>query len=116
MECRDVVAGAALAALSTMAVGCSAGAATATMTTIAGIVVSPLEQGRVPAGSRFGIGSVRVGPVHVDPARKVRFVKDTIAKVLTPVFQRAWEAGIIVITQDGRTWEPHSNTEQERLS
>ncbi|TLU71396.1 substrate-binding domain-containing protein [Lichenicoccus roseus] len=102
-------------------------AAMPTMTTVAKIVGVPyfslLEQGLVSAGKQMGIDSSMVGPAHVDPAQQVRLVEDTIAKkvnvlglipldvdVLAPVVQRARDAGIIVITQEGpkmagRTWD-----------
>lgn len=127
MKRRDFVAGAAGVAVIGALGDRAALAATPTMTTVAKIVGVPyfslLEQGLVAAGSRFGIASNMVGPAHVDPAQQVRLVEDTIAKkvdvlglipldveVLAPVVQRARDAGIIVITQEGpkmagRTWD-----------
>ena len=127
MKRRDFVAGVAGVAVMGALGNRAALAATPTMTTVAKIVGVPyfslLEQGLVAAGSRFGIASNMVGPAHVDPAQQVRLVEDTIAKkvdvlglipldveVLAPVVQRARDAGIIVITQEGpkmagRTWD-----------
>ena len=128
MKRRDFTLGAAsVTALGAMGIGRAAFAATPTMTTVVKIVGVPyfslLEQGLVAAGGQFGIASNMVGPAHVDPAQQVRLVEDTIAKkvdvlglipldveVLAPVIQRARDAGIIVITQEGpkmegRTWD-----------
>ncbi len=102
-------------------------AAAPTMTTVCKIVGVPyfslLQTGLDQAGRKMGIDSTMIGPAHVDPAQQVRLVEDTIAKkvdvlglipldvkVLAPVVQRARDAGIIVITQegpnmDGRTWD-----------
>lgn len=102
-------------------------AAEPTMTTVAKIVGVPyftlLDQGLVAAGKQYDIASNMIGPAHVDPAQQVRLVEDTIAKkvdvlglipldvkVLAPVVQRARDAGIAVITQEGpnmegRTWD-----------
>lgn len=85
--------------------------------------VNYMQKGLIAAGKRFNINSTMVGPVTTDPAQQVRLVEDQIAKkvnvlglvpldvkALAPVLQRAQEAGIIVITQegpnqDGRTWD-----------
>jgi simple sugar transport system substrate-binding protein len=97
------------------------------MTTVVKIQGVPwfnfLNQGLIEGGQKFGIQTSMVGPVNVDPAQQVRLVEDQIAKkvdvlglvpldvkVLAPVLQRAQQAGIIVITQegpnqDGRTWD-----------
>ena len=97
------------------------------MTTVVKIQGVPwfnfLNEGLVEGGKKFGIQTSMVGPVNVDPAQQVRLVEDQIAKkvdvlglvpldvkVLAPVLQRAQQAGIIVITQegpnqDGRTWD-----------
>ncbi len=129
MKRRDFVAAAtgftALGAMGFPATGLAA--ATPTMTTVAKIVGVPyftlLGEGLVAGGKQVGIDSTMVGPAHVDPAQQVRLVEDTIAKkvdvlglipldveVLAPVIQRARDAGIIVITQEGpkmagRTWD-----------
>jgi simple sugar transport system substrate-binding protein len=97
------------------------------MTTVVKIQGVPwfnfMQEGLIEGGQKFGIQSSMVGPVNVDPAQQVRLVEDQIAKkvdvlglvpldvkVLAPVLQRAQQAGIIVITQegpnqDGRTWD-----------
>lgn len=97
------------------------------MTTVVKIQGVPwfnfLNEGLIEGGKKFGIQTSMVGPVNVDPAQQVRLVEDQIAKkvdvlglvpldvkVLAPVLQRAQQAGIIVITQegpnqDGRTWD-----------
>lgn len=117
----------ALAAMAGMGLVRPAFAAMPTMTTVAKIVGVPyfslLRDGLVAAGEKFEIASDMIGPAHVDPAQQVRLVEDTIAKkvdvlglipldvkVLAPVVQRAREAGIIVITQEGpdmegRNWD-----------
>ncbi len=128
MKRREFVAAAGgVAALGALGVPVSARAAMPTMTTVAKIVGVPyfslLEQGLVSGGQRFGIASTMIGPAHVDPAQQVRLVEDTIARkvdvlglipldvqVLAPVVQRAREAGIAVITQEGpnmagRSWD-----------
>lgn len=107
--------------------GRAAFAQTPTMTTVCKIVGVPyfslLGEGLAEAGRQFGIQSDMIGPAQVDPAQQVRLVEDVIAKkvnvlglipldvkVLAPVVQRARDAGIIVITQEGpdmegRTWD-----------
>lgn len=130
MNRRQVLKSAgALATMSTFGTGFarSAFAANPTMTTVCKIVGVPyfslLETGLVENGKKFGIDSNMVGPAQVDPAQQVRLVEDVIAKkvdvlglipldvkVLAPVVQRARDAGIIVITQEGpdqegRTWD-----------
>jgi simple sugar transport system substrate-binding protein len=97
------------------------------MTTVVKIQGVPwfnfMQKGLIEGGQKFGINSTMVGPANVDPAQQVRLVEDQIAKkvnvlglvpldvkVLAPVLQRAQQAGIIVITQegpnqDGRTWD-----------
>lgn len=102
-------------------------AAEKTMVTVVKIAGIPwfnfLNEGLQAAGKRFGIKTSMVGPAHVDPAQQVRLVEDLIAKkvdviglvpldvkVLAPVLERAQQAGIIVITQEGpnqegRTWD-----------
>ena len=128
MKRRDFVAGATgITALGAIGFPRAARAAMPTMTTVAKIVGVPyfslLEQGLVSGGREFGIASSMIGPAHVDPAQQVRLVEDTIAKkvdvlglipldveVLAPVIQRARDAGIAVITQEGpnmagRTWD-----------
>ena len=120
---------AALAAMSVPGMGFSraAFAANPTMTTVCKIIGVPyftlLGNGLEEAGKKFGIDSTMIGPAQVDPAQQVRLVEDVIAKkvnvlglipldvkVLAPVVQRARDAGIIVITQEGpdmegRTWD-----------
>jgi simple sugar transport system substrate-binding protein len=119
----------AIAAASTFGIGLEtpAFAANPTMTTVCKIVGVPyfslLEKGLNQSGKKFGIDSTMVGPAQVDPAQQVRLVEDVIAKkvdvlglipldvkVLAPVVQRARDAGIVVITQEGpdmegRTWD-----------
>ena len=128
MNRRDLLKSAAgLAALGSIGIVRPAFAANPTMTTVCKIVGVPyfslLHDGLVAAGEKFGITSDMIGPAHVDPAQQVRLVEDMIAKkvdvlglipldvkVLAPVVQRARDAGIIVITQEGpdmegRTWD-----------
>jgi simple sugar transport system substrate-binding protein len=82
-----------------------------------------VNKGLMRGGKQFGIDTSMVGPAHVDPAQQVRLVEDLIArrvnviglvpldvKVLAPVLQRAQDAKIPVITQEGpdqqgRTWD-----------
>ena len=128
MSRREILKSAgALAAISTLGFGRPAFAADPTMTTVCKIVGVPyfslLETGLVAAGKKTGIRSNMIGPAQVDPAQQVRLIEDVIAKkvdvlglipldvkVLAPVVQRARDAGIIVITQEGpdmegRTWD-----------
>jgi simple sugar transport system substrate-binding protein len=82
-----------------------------------------VDRGLVRGGKKFDVDVSMTGPAHVDPAQQVKLVEDLIArkvnviglvpldvKVLAPVLQRAQQAGIPVITQegpdqDGRTWD-----------
>ena len=120
-------AGLAAVSAGSLGFGRAAFAANPTMTTVCKIVGVPyftlLGEGLEEAGKKFGIDSTMIGPVTVDAAQQVRLVEDVIAKkvnvlglipldvkVLAPVVQRARDAGIIVITQEGpdmegRTWD-----------
>ncbi len=102
-------------------------AADAQMVTVAKIIGIPwfnlVSQGITEGGRKFDIDATMIGPAHVDPAQQVSMVEDLIAKkvqviglipldvkVLGPVLQRAQDAGIVVITQEGpnqenRTWD-----------
>lgn len=131
MDRRQILKSAgALAAMSALGTGFGRAAfaqGMPTMTTVCKIVGVPyfslLGTGLAEAGKQFGIQSDMIGPAQVDPAQQVRLVEDVIAKkvdvlglipldvkVLAPVVQRARDAGIIVITQEGpdmegRTWD-----------
>jgi simple sugar transport system substrate-binding protein len=81
-----------------------------------------VEQGLKKAGAEFNIDVSMVGPSNIDPAQQVKLVEDLIARkvdyiglvpldvnVMQPVLQRAQEAGIHVLTeegpnQEGRDW------------
>ncbi len=102
-------------------------AAEPTMVTVVKITGIPwfnlVDRGLVRGGKKFDVDVSMTGPAHVDPAQQVKLVEDLIArkvnviglvpldvKVLAPVLQRAQQAGIPVITQegpnqDGRTWD-----------
>ena len=128
MHRRDVLkAATALAATGVFGLSSKAFAAEETMATVVKIIgvsyFNILGESLVSSGRKFGIDATMVGPAHVDPAQQVRLVEDMIAKkvkviglvpldvkVLGPVVQRAREAGIHVITQEGpdmagRTWD-----------
>jgi simple sugar transport system substrate-binding protein len=128
MKRRDLIKTAGASAAAAILSGTrTALAAEPVMVTVVKIIGVPyfnlLDNGLVAAGKQFGIQSSMVGPAHVDPAQQVRLVEDVIArkvdvlglvpldvKVLGPVVQRAREAGIVVITQEGpemagRTWD-----------
>ena len=82
-----------------------------------------LNQGLEEAGKAFNITTTMVGPAQVDPAQQVKLIDDLVAKkvdviglvpldvkVTGQAVQRARDAGIIVITQegpnqDGKTWD-----------
>jgi simple sugar transport system substrate-binding protein len=82
-----------------------------------------MEKGIQKAGQEDGLNASMVGPTTADPAQQVRAVEDLIAKkvaliavvpndakALEPVFERAKEAGIPVIThespgQKGALWD-----------
>jgi simple sugar transport system substrate-binding protein len=82
-----------------------------------------LNQGLEEAGKAYNITTTMVGPVQVDPAQQVKLIDDLVAKkvdviglvpldvnVTRQAVQRARDAGIIVITQeganqDGKTWD-----------
>jgi simple sugar transport system substrate-binding protein len=114
----------------TAALPLSAGARAAaepTMVTVVKITGIPwfnlVDKGLERGGKKFDVNVSMTGPAHVDPAQQVRLVEDLIArrvdaiglvpldvKVLAPVLERAQQAGIPVITQegpnqDGRTWD-----------
>ena len=82
-----------------------------------------MGKGIKEAGKETGLNATMVGPTTADPAQQARMVEDLVArkvkliavvpndaKALEPVFQRAQEAGIPVIThespdQQGNTWD-----------
>ena len=82
-----------------------------------------LNQGLEEAGKAFNITTTMVGPAQVDPAQQVKLIDDLVAKkvdviglvpldvkVTGQAVQRARDAGIVVITQegpnqDGKTWD-----------
>lgn len=77
-----------------------------------------LNQGLEEAGKEFNITTSMVGPAQADPAQQVKLIDDLIAKkvdaiglvpldvnVTAQAVQRARDAGIIVITQEGATQE-----------
>ncbi len=128
MKRRDALKGmAASSALGTLGWPAGAFAATDQMVTVAKIIGIPwfnlLSEGITEGGKKFGVDATMTGPAHIDPAAQVSMVEDLIAKrvnviglvpldvkVMGPVLQRAQEAGIIVITQEGpnqdnRTWD-----------
>jgi simple sugar transport system substrate-binding protein len=72
-----------------------------------------LEEGVKQAATELGVNAYQVGPADADPAQQVKVVEDLIskgvdaiavvpndAKSLEPVFQKAKEAGIIVLTHE----------------
>ena len=82
-----------------------------------------MGKGIKEAGKETGLNATMLGPTTADPAQQVRMVEDLVArkvkliavvpndaKALEPVFKRAQEAGIPVIThespdQQGNTWD-----------
>ncbi len=90
-----------------------------------------MEEGVVQAGKDLGVNASQIGPADADPAQQVKMVEDLIAKgvdaicvvpndatALEPVFKKAKEKGIIVLThespdQHGADWdiETIDNTE-----
>ena len=127
MQRRDTLKLLAATAAAAALPGAATAAAEATMATVVKITGIPwfnlVNQGLMRGGKQFGIDVSMVGPAHVDPAQQVRLVEDLIAKkvdviglvpldvkVLAPVLNRARDAGIPVITQEGpdqegRTWD-----------
>ena len=72
-----------------------------------------LEEGVLQAAEDFGVNAYQVGPADADPAQQARIVEDMISKgvdaiavvpndatALEPIFQKAQEAGIIVLTHE----------------
>ena len=72
-----------------------------------------LEEGVVQAAEDFGVNAYQVGPADADPAQQARIVEDMISKgvdaiavvpndatALEPIFQKAKDAGIVVITHE----------------
>lgn len=82
-----------------------------------------MEEGIVQAGKDLGVKASQIGPADADPAQQVKMVEDLIAKgvdaicvvpndatALEPVFKKAKEKGIIVLThespdQKGADWD-----------
>lgn len=82
-----------------------------------------LEEGVVKAAEELGVNAYTIGPSDADPAQQVRIVQDLIAKevdaicvvpndasAMVPVFQRAQNQGITVLThespsQEGADWD-----------
>lgn len=72
-----------------------------------------VETGVKRAASELGVNAYQTGPAQADPAQQVKIVEDLVAKgvdaiavvpndakALEPVFQRAKEKGIIIITHE----------------
>lgn len=95
-----------------------------TVVKIAGIPwFNRMEEGVVQAGKDLGVNATQVGPADADPAQQVKMVEDLVAKgvdaicvvpndakALEPVFKKAKEKGIIVLThespdQEGADWD-----------
>jgi simple sugar transport system substrate-binding protein len=87
-----------------------------------------LNQGLTDAGGKFDIKVSMTGPATPDPAQQVKLIDDLIAKkvdviglipldtrVTAQVVQRARDAGIIVITQEGPT-QPGKTWDVELMS
>lgn len=86
----------------------------ATVVKITGIPwFNRMEEGVDRAAGDLGVNAYQVGPADADPAQQVRMVEDLISKgvdaicvtpndatALEPVFDRAREAGIVIITHE----------------
>ena len=72
-----------------------------------------MEEGVLQAAEDFGVNSYQVGPADADPAQQARIVEDMISKgvdaiavvpndatALEPIFQKAQDAGIVVLTHE----------------
>ena len=72
-----------------------------------------MEEGVNRAAQELGVNSYQVGPADADPAQQVKVIEDLInkgvdaiavvpndAKALEPVFQKAKEQGIIIVTHE----------------
>ncbi|GAB4549916.1 MAG: autoinducer 2 ABC transporter substrate-binding protein [Anaerolineae bacterium] len=72
-----------------------------------------MEEGVVQAAEELGVNAYQVGPADADPAQQVKVVEDLInkgvdaiavvpndAKSMEPVFEKAREAGIIILTHE----------------
>ncbi len=82
-----------------------------------------MEEGIVQAGKDLGVKASQIGPADADPAQQVKMVEDLVAKgvdaicvvpndaaALEPVFDKAREKGIVVLThespdQKGADWD-----------
>ncbi len=82
-----------------------------------------MEEGIVKAAKDLGVNATQIGPADADPAQQVKMVEDLVAKgvdaicvvpndakALEPVFKKAKEKGIIVLThespdQQGADWD-----------
>ncbi|AEV29338.1 ABC-type sugar transport system, periplasmic component [Sphaerochaeta pleomorpha str. Grapes] len=86
----------------------------ATVVKITGIPwFNRLEEGVVAAGKELGVNAYQIGPADADPAQQVKMVEDLISKkvdaicitpndatALEPVFKKAREQGILIITHE----------------
>ena len=82
-----------------------------------------MEEGVVDAAKELGVNAYQIGPSEADPALQVNIIEDLIAKgvdaicvvpndalVLEPVFKKARDRGIVVLThespdQRGADWD-----------
>jgi len=82
-----------------------------------------MKDGVEQAGNELDVNAYQVGPASADPAQQVKIIEDLIAKgvdaitvvpndakVLEPVFEKARQAGILVLTQEapdqkGAAWD-----------
>lgn len=117
-------------AASTLALSAFAPVATAADQEIAVVVkitgipwFNRFEEGVKAAGEKLKVNAVQYGPTQADPAQQVKIIEDLIAKnvaaisvvpndakALEPVFERAREKGIVVVThespgQEGADWD-----------
>jgi simple sugar transport system substrate-binding protein len=86
----------------------------ATVVKITGIPwFNRLEEGVDRAANELGVNAYQVGPADADPAQQVRIIEDLISKgvdaicvtpndatALEPVFRRAQQEGIVIITHE----------------
>jgi simple sugar transport system substrate-binding protein len=86
----------------------------ATVVKITGIPwFNRMEEGVNRAASELGVNAYQTGPADADPAQQVKVIEDLIAKgvdaiavvpndakALEPVFQKAKDAGIVIVTHE----------------
>ena len=71
-----------------------------------------MGEGVVQAGKEFNLNASQVGPSSTDAPQQVKIIEDLIARKVEPVFKKARDAGIVVLTNES-PGQPSANWDVE---